>query len=58
MKTVTIAVDDFLYEFYRKVGENAGGSPVEKVMTDALFKLAGQLSLEVQGKRNGGVKRK
>ena len=45
MKTMTIKIDDYLYEFYKKVGDNAGGIKPEKVMADALFKLAGELSL-------------
>lgn len=45
MKKVTIKIDDYLYEFYKKVGQNAGGIKPEKVMADALFKLAGELSL-------------
>ena len=45
MKRVTVQVEDHLYDFYRKVGQQAGGIPVEKVMADALFKLAGELSL-------------
>ena len=46
MKNVSIAVDSAVYEFYRKVGLSAGGLPPEKVMADALFKLAGELSLQ------------
>ena len=46
MKNVTIAVDSAVYEFYRKVGVSAGGLPPEQVMADALFKLAGELSLQ------------
>ncbi|CAB1250692.1 protein of unknown function [Ruminococcaceae bacterium BL-6] len=45
MKKVTLTVDDYLYAFYQKVGENAGGIKAEQVMTDTLFKLAGELSL-------------
>ena len=45
MKTVTITIDDYLYEFYKRVGENAGGIKPEQVMADALFKLAGELSM-------------
>lgn len=45
MKKVTVTVDEYLYEFYKKIGENAGGIKPEKVMADALFKLAGELSL-------------
>lgn len=41
MKKVTVQVEDYLYEFYRKVGQQAGGIPVEQVMGDVLFKLAG-----------------
>lgn len=44
MKYVTIAVEDYLYLFYQRVGQNAGGLSAEKVMADALFKLAGELS--------------
>ena len=45
MKKVSIAIDDYLYAFYRKVGETAGGIRPEQVMADALFKLAGELAL-------------
>lgn len=44
MKTVNIEVDDLLYEFYQKVGQQDGLS-IERVMYDALFKLAGELSV-------------
>ena len=40
-----------LYEFYRKVGQQAGGIPVEQVMGDVLFKLAGELSLNAIDKQ-------
>ncbi len=43
MKKVT--VEDYLYEFYRKVGKQAGFK-TEKVMSDTLFKLAGGLSVK------------
>ena len=43
MKTVTISMDDYLYEFYCTVGTQAGGIKPEKVISDALFKLAGEL---------------
>ena len=51
MREVTIAIDDYLYEFYQKVGKNAGGISADKVMADALFKLAGELSLNAIHKR-------
>ena len=44
MKTVTIRVEDFLYDFYEKMGQRVNLLP-EQVMADALFKLAGELSL-------------
>lgn len=45
MKKISITMDDYLYAFYMKVGENARGIKPEQVMADALFKLAGELSL-------------
>lgn len=45
MKKITIMIDDYLYAFYTKVGENAGGIRTEQVMADALFKLARELSI-------------
>ena len=51
MKKVTIAVPDYLFAFYEKVGKQAGGISVEKVMSDALFKLAGELSLNAIDKQ-------
>lgn len=47
MKQVVITVEEFLYEFYRKVGQQAGGVSAEKVMSDALFRLAGDISVSV-----------
>ena len=52
MKKVTITVEDFIYEFYKRVGEQAGGILPEQVMSDALFKLAGELSLNAIHKKN------
>ena len=51
MRKVTIAVPEFLAVFYEQIGQQAGGIPVEKVMADALFKLAGELSLDAIGKK-------
>lgn len=53
MKKITIIVNDYLYEFYRKVGVQAGRKP-EQVMSDALFKLAGELSLNAIDKKQKG----
>lgn len=51
MKRVTIEVEDYLYEFYRKVGETVGNLAVETVMADALFRLAGELSVDVLNRK-------
>lgn len=51
MKIVKLEVEEFLYDFYRKVGQRAGGLPPERVMADALFKLAGELSLNALDKK-------
>lgn len=45
MKKVTFTIGDYLYEFYSRIGKGAGDISVEQVMADALFKLAGELSL-------------
>ena len=36
MKEAVLPVEEFLYAFYEKVGQQAGGIPAEKVMEDAL----------------------
>ena len=48
MKRVEILVEESLY---RKVGAQAGGLPAERVMADALLKLAGELSLQALEKK-------
>ena len=57
MKTVKVEleVDDLIYEFYQKVGQQAG-LPVERVMYDALFKLAGELSVNAIREKEGGFR--
>ena len=52
MKKVMISVDDYLYEFYKKVGESSGGLKPETVMADALFKFAGEASMKVLNAKN------
>ena len=52
MKKVTITVEDIIYEFYKRIGEQAGGIAPEQVMSDTLFKLAGELSLNAIHKKN------
>ena len=45
MKQITLTMEESLYNFYKKVGQQAGGLSPEKVMSDSLFKLAGELAL-------------
>ena len=45
MESVVIRLDELVMGFYRRVAEATGVS-VETVISDALFKLAGELSLE------------
>ena len=45
MTQVTLLLEPSVVLFYTKIAEQAGVS-VEQVMSDALFKLAGELSLE------------
>ena len=45
MNQVTLILEPSVALFYTKVAQNAGMS-LEQVLTDALFKLAGELSLE------------
>ena len=51
MKNITITMEDYLYDFYCKIAKQAGVTP-EKVMEDALWKLAGELSLQAIEKKN------
>ena len=44
-----IELDDTTAEFYNRVAASAG-LPVEAVLADTLFKLAGELSLEALAK--------
>jgi len=49
MKKVVLLIDDILYPFYEKIGKQVGKT-AEQVMSDALFKLAGELSFEAVAK--------
>ena len=51
MKKVTLTIPDYVFAFYAEVGNKAGSLPAEKVMADALFKLAGELSLNAIDKQ-------
>jgi len=54
MKKITLTIPEYLFTFYEKVGKQAGGISAEKVMSDALFKLAGELSLNALHKKMDG----
>ena len=45
MKDVTILLEPAVVLFYTRIAQSAG-IPLEQVLSDALFKLAGELSLE------------
>ena len=45
MTQVTLLLEPAVADFYSKVAQNAG-LRLEQVLSDALFKLAGELSLE------------
>ena len=45
MTPVTILLEPVVVSFYNRLAE-AVGLPLEQVLSDALFKLAGELSLE------------
>ena len=53
MKRVTIELDDYLYEFYKKVGSGAGRT-AEQVMSDMLFRFAGESSLRAIDQKKKG----
>ena len=52
MKEITLTVEDYVYDFYKKVGEQADGRSPEQVMSDALFKFAGSLSVNILKDQN------
>ena len=58
MKKVELQIEDYLYAFYEKVGESAGGLSPETVMADALFRIAGGLSLKAQREKKEQSHRK
>ena len=51
LKKVTLKIPDYVFAFYAEVGNKAGSLPAEKVMADALFELAGELSLNAIDKQ-------
>ena len=50
MTEVTILLEPVVALFYTKIAELTG-LPVEKVLSDTLYKLAGELSLEALQKK-------
>lgn len=53
MKKAELMLDDYLYEFYRKIGAQVGKT-AEEVMSDALFRFAGESSLRAIDKKERG----
>ena len=49
MTPVTILLEPAVVSFYSRLAETVG-LPLDRVLSDALFKLAGELSLEALGK--------
>lgn len=45
MTRITLFLEPEVLRFYTRIAQ-AAGKPVEQVLSDALFKLAGELSLE------------
>ena len=54
MNTYRIRLDDAAAELYRQVAKYAG-LPTEQVLADALFRLAGELSLQETEKQGKSV---
>lgn len=50
MKYVTLQLEDTVAAFYDRIAA-ANGLSLEQVLSDALFKLAGELSLEALGRK-------
>ena len=51
MVKLTLELDPAAAAFYKRIAESAR-LPLEQVLSDALFKLAGELSLEALKKQN------
>ena len=45
MTEITLRLDSAVTHFYARIAKNTG-LPLEQVLSDALFKLAGELSLQ------------
>ena len=46
MKNVKVEVEDLVYKFYNKVARQAG-IPVEEIMSNALYRMAGELAMRL-----------
>ncbi len=57
MKEIKLQVEDYIYEFYKNIGICAGGKSTERVMTDALFRLAGEMSMNAINEKEKQKKR-
>ena len=53
MTTITLTLEPAVALFYSRIA-SAAEIPLEQVLSDALFKLAGELSLEAIKKENRG----
>ncbi len=49
MESITLSLEPGTLAFYRAVAQSVG-LPLETVLSDALFKLAGELSMEALSK--------
>ena len=57
MTRINLLLDPGVARFYLQIAQ-ATGFPVEKVISDALFKLAGELSLEALQNNRSGISEK
>ena len=51
MTEITLQLDPAVILFYRRIAD-ARGLPLEQVLSDALFKLAGELSLQAMQEKH------
>ena len=54
METITLMLDPVTAAFYREVARRSGVS-LERALSDALFKLAGELSLQALHRAGRGT---
>ena len=51
MAKITLSLEPSVVLFYQRIA-NQSGKPLEQVLSDALFKLAGELSLQALQRKN------